>query len=458
MAAFATVCFLLLAVTACKKTTAPTTIEAKQSRLDWNLKTTVGAYQEIGNTDPKWDEPVTNALAEFAASRSRSFAPDEDWATIIRTNCDMAVKTGCDDPMIRYLYIKFSMSQTNNPKDFSDAFCRMADDMEQSSYPDIRKFYAALRTAQQLKFAAGDITNTPPEVHKYRRLAMTNLANSLDDNLMPIGEVDDACNEMLGELEQNQKQYEDCYNLIENSLFKNWPDESAVCLLKGEAYIKKAWFARGGGYANTVTEEGAKTFAADLAIAEQALNRAWKLNPKDPRIAVKMMSVELGQGQGRERMELWFNRAMELNPNDYDACSAKLFYLEPKWYGSANDMLNFGRECVQSTNWGGRIPLILIDAHSSLCGYIDKSEQTNYWKQPDVWADIKSAYEKFFELNPNAAGYHAYYAWYAYYAEDWDTLNQLIPKLEPNDYNLFGGKNEFGKIVQLAKENASKPK
>ena len=30
-------------------------------------------------------------------------------------------------------------------------------------------------------------------------------------------------------------------------------------------------------------------------------------------------------------MELWFQRAMELNPNDYDACNYKLLYLEPKW-------------------------------------------------------------------------------------------------------------------------------
>jgi hypothetical protein len=102
---------------------------------------------------------------------------------------------------------------------------------------------------------------------------------------------------------------------------------------------------------------------------------------------------------------------------------------------------------------------VLVDAHWNFCrGYIDKSEQTNYWKQPDVWADIKSAYDRFFQLNPNTTGYHEYYAWYAYQAGQWDVLNGLIPKLGPETYYRFGGKDEFDKMVRLANEHATKPK
>ena len=458
MTASMTVCFLLLTVTACKKTTAPTSVAAKQSRLDWNLKTTVGAYQEIGNTDPKWDESATNALAEFAASRSQSFAPDEDWTTIIRTNCDAAVQAGCDDPMIRYLYIKFSMSETNTPQTFAAAFCKTADDMQQSSYPAIRKFYASLRALQQVYFAYS--TNADHEtIHEQAEGIMNNLLDILDDKTAPPGEVYDACHETLAAYGGGKTAYENCYGKIEQPLFQNWPNESVSWLLKGEAYIAMAWFARGGGYANTITDEGAKTFATDLAIADQSLEHAWALNSKDSRIPHQMMKVELGQGKGRGTMELWFRRAMTINPNDYDACSSKLYYLEPKWYGSTDAMLEFGRECVTNTMWGGRVPLILEAAHNNICNeYIDKSEQTNYWSQPEVWADIKSAYERFFELNPDATRYYHNYAYYAYRAADWDKLNELIPKLGPVNYDFFGGKDEFDKMVQLAKEHASNTK
>jgi hypothetical protein len=444
-----------LALLSCGRKISPQ--ETKQSWLDWNLKTTVGAYLEIGNTDPKWDEAATNALIEFARSRSESLDQDEDWAAIIRTNCDAAVQSDCDDPMIRYLYIRFCMSQTNSPQVFADAFHKMADDMEQSSYPPIRKFYAAARTLNQVFYAYH--TNVDRQlVGELGDDMAANLMTVLSDKTTPPEEAYQACSEALYEFSGSKSRYEDCYNKIEQPLFKNWPRESASWLLKGEAYIQMAWFARGNGYANTVTADAQKLFGEHLDEADKALNQAWKLNPKDYRIPLQMMEVELGQGKGRDTMELWFDRAMELDPDDYEACSSKLNYLEPKWYGSTDDMLEFGRECVQNTNWGGRVPLILVDAHYNICnGYIDQSQRTNYWSQPDVWADVKSAYERFFELNPDAISYYYNYAWYAYHAEDWDKLNELIPKLGPVNYSYFGGEDEFNKMVQLAKDHAGRP-
>lgn len=453
--------FLLHTATGCKKAGAPNPIQpvlspeqAKEQRLTWNLKTLVEAYQQAGHTSPKWDEPAKRALTEFARTRSQCTESNEAGGQIIATNCSTAVDAGCDDPMIRYLYIRYCMNQTNSAKAFGDAFCKVAQDINQSSYPSIRKFYASLRAVQQLYYTFG--TNADRQtIGSVGGGIKNDLVSAIQDKTMPLDEVYDACSEGIEIYRGTQNLYEE----IEKPLFDRWPDRSKIWLLKGEAYIKKAWNARGGGYAYTVSDKGWEHFNERLATAEEALEHAWKLNPKDPEIAHQMMTVMLGQGGGRDRMELWFDRAMVLDPNDYDACSRKLYYLEPKWYGSREAMLDFGRECVQNTNWAGRVPLVLVDAHWNFCrGYIDKSEQTDYWKQPDVWADIKSAYDRFFQLNPNAVGYYEYYAWYAYQAGQWDILNELIPKLGPETYYRFGGKNEFDKIVQLAKEHANKPK
>jgi hypothetical protein len=444
-----------LSLTACSKKVSPQ--EVKQTRLAWNLTMLVGAYKNASYTDAKWDESATNALVEFARSRSQSLESDEDWTTIIRSNCDAAVQVGCDDPMIRYLYIKFSMSQTNTPQAFADVFCETADKLQQSSYPPIRKFYAALRALQQVYYAYS--TNADREtIHELAQGIMNNLMDTLDDKTTPPEEIYDACHETLAAYSGGKTAYEDCYNKIEQPLFQNWPNESISWLLKGEAYVQMAWLARGGGYANTVTEDQWKSFRERLATAEKSLDKAWKLNPKDERIPREMMTVELGQGKGRDRMELWFNRAMKLDPNDYDACSAKLYYLEPKWYGSTEAMLEFGRECVTNQAWKGQIPLILLDAHKSIQRqYVDDSGKNDYWKQPEVWSDIKSAFDRFFELNPDAIGWYHNYAWYAYQAGQWDTLNEIIPKLGPINYSFFGGKDEFDKMVELAKVHAGKP-
>jgi hypothetical protein len=130
-----------------------------------------------------------------------------------------------------------------------------------------------------------------------------NLNATLIDKSMPAREAFEAA-DLTFSLVNRKAEIEQLYNSIAKPLFENWPNDYTSWLLKGNAYIKLAWAARGGGYINTVTAEGAKEFAEYLAIADQALNRAWELNSKDPLVAVKMISVELGQGQGRDRMEL----------------------------------------------------------------------------------------------------------------------------------------------------------
>jgi hypothetical protein len=189
------------------------------------------------------------------------------------------------------------------------------------------------------------------------------------------------------------------------------------------------------------------------------LNTAWKLDRNEPRIAVKMISVELGQGKGRDRMELWFQRAMTADPNNYDACDAKLQYIEPKWYGSVADMLKFGHECVENEQWGGHVPLILMDVHVAIQReFANEAEKADYWKQPQVWTDLKSAFDRFFELNPAEIGWYHNYAWYAYQAGDWATLNKVIPKLGPVNYDYFGGQDKFEEMVDQAKQHAGKNK
>jgi len=428
---------------------------AQTNRLDWNMKTLVTAYQNTGNTDSKWDEPATRALTEFARSRARVSDLDEPWAEIITTNVAAAVDAGCDDPMVRYLYIKNCMSQTNSPKAFSDAFNEVEKKMQQSQYPPIRKFYAALRAFQQFTYTYGYGSNVDYTVgYQLFNDAMSDLVTVINDKTTPPEEIYEAATEIIAQFPGNVAKFQGYYDQIGQPLFANWSDQAMPWILKGQAYVLLAWIYRGNGYADTITTDGQKGFEANLAVADKALNRAWELDPKDARIAVQMIGVELGQGQGRDRMELWFNRAMKDDPNDYDACSAKLNYILPKWYGSIDDMLAFGRECVTNTAWGGSVPLVLVDAHYDIASeYTNITDQMNYYRQPEVWSDISSAYEQYFQSNPDNDGYIAYYARYAYYAKQWKKLDELLPKVKPEYYYLFGGTDGFAQVVELTKKN-----
>lgn len=464
MGLFTAGCFVFLAVTGCTRkadSTAPSpklsAEDAKQQRLAWNLKTTVEAYDKVGDGNSVWDEPARRALTEFARVRAQSTESDEPWGQIIATNCNAAIAAGCRDGMISYLHARCSLDSQISSKEVADEYCKAAIALKESSYPAVRKFYASRRAVQQVYSAYG--TNADQgTIHEVGGGLMDLVMETINDKTMPPAEVYDVCDEGLAAYKGNKDLYERLYRDIEKKLFENWPDESVTWLLKGEGYVELAWKARGTGYANKVTEEGWKLYRERLAVAEEALNRAWDLNPKDINIPLEFLTLELGQGQGRDRMELWFQRAMAIDPKCYDACYKKLFYLEPKWYGSAEEMLAFGRECVESKDWAGHVPLILLDAHLALRRYLDKSVQDDYWKQPGVWPDIKAAFDRFLELNPEAIGWRHNYTLYAYHCEQWEVLNELIPKLEPINYEFFGGKDEFDKMVRLAKEHTSKSK
>ena len=64
------------------------------------------------------------------------------------------------------------------------------------------------------------------------------------------------------------------------------------------------------------------------------------------------------------------------------------------------------------------------------------------------------------DLNDNVIwdkpGWRHNYALYAYRAEQWDDLNRQLPLLGEINYEFFGGKDQYEKIVRLAKEHARK--
>ena len=365
-----------------------------------------------------------------------------------------AVTNGCDDPMVKYLHARLVMQgEEHDTQQHAEAYRWVAEALGRSSRPPIRKYYAALRASE---FSNIGSATAMAEVHHWRDAAKQFLTEVVKDKATPPVEVYEAWEEFFRSVPKNNKEHYELYLELEPVLFKNWPAEPTLYLLKGWLYCDYAWEARGSGWADSVTSGGWAGFEKRLEIAEQALDKAWKLDPTDARIARWMITVELGQGRGRDRMEQWFQRAMALNTNYYDACHAKLYYLEPKWYGSREDMFEFASECLRSDTWGANVPLIVLDAHDSVARSMDKSSQAEYWKRPEVWKDVKEAFEKFFRLNPGKTGWHHNYALYAYRAEQWDELNRQLKLLGPVNYSYFGGKEEFDKMVRLAKEHSPK--
>ena len=355
--------------------------------------------------------------------------------------------------MIAYLNLRYNPG--TNSDQAAETYKRTADRMLASGYSSVRKFYVALRASQAVKQAGNETNRVSEDTARLRYFASKQLIQMLHDRTTPLEEAADGFHELSQALKSNSRAYVEHAGAAEKAIMERWPREALALLVRAEFNIQYGWHARGTGFADSVTEEGWKLFKERLTVSKESLQTAWDLRPSDERIPLEMLTVVTALAGGRAEMEKWFSRAMALNTNGYDACLRKLMFLEPKWHGSPEAMLQFGAECVTSTNWGGWVPLILVEAHDTLERYARKQGDTNYWDNAEVWEDIKSSFDRFFSLCPDAIGWRHNYAKYAYRCQRWDDLRRQIALLGPINYEYFGGKAEFDKMVRLAEEKST---
>jgi hypothetical protein len=439
---------LLLAVSC-----SPPQPASREDILKWNTTTLKGSYDSAGRKNPKWDSDAEAALTQFARTRTASADELEVLWDLVGEAAASAVAAGCNDPMINYLYVRYAPASKN--KAFSvrqELFRSAASNLGASAYPPIRKFYANVDAAEILWLRRN--TNLWPVVRDFRYRAVTDLNQALQDRTLPEAEAYQAADVLFQMLSRNTHELTNAYNTIEATLLGNRAKPAVAPLIKAEFYLMYAWRGRGNGTADQVTEEGWRLFRVRLAEAEKALNKAQALDPGDAQIPTLMISIAQGQQKPRAEMEKWFQRAMKLDPNNYQACRNKLHWLLPQWYGSRDDMLAFGRACVASTNWGGQVPLTLVDAHSEFVRTLEADARSAYWLAPDVWPDIKRAYEKYAQINPALTRFRYPYAAYAFRCEQWQDFNEQIKIIRQNDvspnYNYFGGKDVFDKMAEQA--------
>ena len=422
--------------------------EPAGNRRDWALQALQNGYRASGHTHANWDSKVTAAFEAFA-----------DYTRIASTNfpaleraLDDLAQTGCNDPMIQYVQVRYH-SHGDSPKEDALAFIRAHDAMLGSKHHPLFRFMAGLRAVDHARTASKNSDRS-------QRITWTtlDLKDAVSDTNAPVEEIFQAVN--LWVKHSSTKGWNE-YVLkhVGPLLEQHWAQNDAWPTMQGRLEIEQAWANRGGDYAYKVTDEGWKGFEEHLVRAGEYLLDAWSKNPSNAETAYLMMKVELGQGRGLPQMEKWFHRAMKLNTNYYDAAKLMSFYLEPRWYGSDAQAIHFGRACVGSDEWGGSVPLVLANLHRSLAKYHHGTNTQSYWIQPHVWQDMKSSWDRFFELNPEAVGWHHDYAKDAYTCGQYAAfLNQVELFAGGTNYAFFGGEETFNAMLQTARAATSAPK
>ncbi|MDB5324342.1 MAG: hypothetical protein JWN40_5973 [Phycisphaerales bacterium] len=440
---------------------------ASLKTFEWMKGVTVGAYDRVGKRNPKWDEAARQALA-LGAELWGSPGPHMGVDRSLFETSQRAVEAGCDDPLVLYMYARTFRNWGNDPVKTIALHQRAADALWDSEYSSYHRSLAQFRIAQLHldQFAERKRPGGENAQEAFRAgVERINKATGLLDDLAKEKDVPiDKWVDLGDALQAAFKMGLGPTQAVERALphFERTAPKIAYLTIKGEFYTKWAWQARGGGFAGTVTPEGWKTMADRLAVAQAALEEAWTLDPTNCDAATRMLTVELGQGQGRDRMELWFKRATEANPDNNRAYQDKLYYVEPKWHGSPEEMLRFGRECVKQGRFLTKAPMVLESAHEALSHYTRggwvKESDLNYYKDPAVWADLKSVYDGYLRADKGAdldymRNRYAYLAWLC---EAWGDADKMFTVIGDHpDPRLWTAEN-FNAARKEAAEKSGK--
>lgn len=132
-----------------------------------------------------------------------------------------------------------------------------------------------------------------------------------------------------------------------------------------------AWFARGSGWANTVTEEGGRLMRQRLNKASQILISASKFKEKDPAWFGAALRVGIGLGFDAKAMDFIVTSAKKDFPDYWPVDCARAYSLLPRWYGESGDWEKYAE--IASSNAGGagpetyaRIAIRLMSIHNDL--------------------------------------------------------------------------------------------
>jgi hypothetical protein len=349
----------------------------------------------------------------------------------IRAATQKALDAGCDDPLILFLHARSADAKTtekgSDPLNsrgltpFPDveldrSYAKAAKAMWSSDYPPMRRASALLKAVER-KFKRQAEPGAKAEA--LRMIAATLRL------LLASAREEERCQDLEGIWYETARDTFAAYRQLGYDPRESWRGmdkllakekalEATRLLLQGDCFIQWAWEARGSEYAKPVTADGKKKFDEHLTIAREALEKSWELAPDYGKPATFMLTVELGQSRGRAEMEKWFERAIHHDPS-VDVCRRKLEWLHPKWHGSTEEMLAFGRACRDSENWERGYPLIVVEAHQKIADMLPSdAAKSAYFRQPDVAADVLYVYAKSVELYPEDMPMRSRYAYYCY--------------------------------------------
>lgn len=221
-----------------------------------------------------------------------------------------------------------------------------------------------------------------------------------------------------------------------------YPKSPTPLVARARTLISYAWFARGSGSSNTVSEQGWKLFGERIKLAEADLLRAQKLSPVDPYAYGEFIIICKANSYSSSVVEGVVKACDDAFPGiDYPFKQAASYYL-PRWSGSEGDVERF------AARWARRRgPKIYTYVYEGLTGSSGAEQEVNL-----PWAELQKGYEARLKASRNSLIVKNAYARAAVMHKSDVVARQLVREIGENwDPVAWDGNAEFyGQILRWA--------
>ncbi|EDY21273.1 hypothetical protein CfE428DRAFT_1566 [Chthoniobacter flavus Ellin428] len=351
----------------------PTAAQARPLLVAWGEEAMVRPYEEHGHHNAKWDELarqfIRGMALEFCGTYPRPGLEE------LRPLAAELKRRGCDDPWVLFLVRGLS----DNDPDFPDAMRAAAKTLIDANYAPFPLWLAHAETARP-EFEEG-----PPPKDKADPAGLEALRAALTAQPLKQGALEAWLSIFTQEPGRSvlQREGDEVCQALES--IPGMPEWFSLTV-RGRMEIDRAWAARGNAWANSVSGEQWRLFSEHLQLAREALERAHKLAPNEPEPTRALITVELGS-TNLISMRRRFNAAVANRFDDLNAYESFRAGLLPRWFGSEEAMLGFGRTCLATERFDTAVPWQMLRAVRAVAEERDHPDR--YYTSDDVpWRDL----------------------------------------------------------------------
>lgn len=233
-----------------------------------------------------------------------------------------------------------------------------------------------------------------------------------------------------------------------------FPGSVTARVVEGETWLNYAWFARGNGYADTVSELGWSLFKQRAQKAYEVLGQP-PAGGDCPERYNQLLTVALALGWDRDAYEKVFDEAVAFDPSYYPFYLKKVVYLLPRWYGNDGEWQKFADDAVKlaPTSEG-----MAVYTRITLATF-EQGEWNSFGGAGVSWPKMRQGFRDLERQYPGSRWNLNLFAMFAAIADDSDTASELFAKIgDDPDLEVFGSRKNYDYYRNRIKASAIIPK